>query len=218
MGWLERWLGGSPNDERRQAEALNKKAVECMARNELDRAEELLQSVIRMVPNMAAAHHNLGALYMNQQRYAQALKSMRRAVRLDPKDIESQVAIARIRGEMGEKEESLAEYVRICEQHPEDWRSHVSLGNALVGDDRLEEAIEHLEKAVRLGPREELTHLVLATSYERLGRLQEAIREYRAVRVTTGELQNRSAALAKVKELEQRLAEEEQEGAAEQEE
>ena len=205
---LQELLGANKSREERQAESLNKKAMDLIARNQLDRAEEALLQAIKIKPDMGAAHHNLGAVYLAQKKLSPALKHMRRAVRLDPHDIESQIAVARIYGDMGKREECLAEYTRICQEAPDDWRSQISLGNALLERGQTAEAIEHLERAVQLNPKEELTHLVLATAYERQGDLERAVKEYRAVRNTTRVRQNRSAASHKMRELQVRLVQE----------
>ncbi len=205
MGWLQNILGTRRrSSEERSADSLNKKAIGLIGRNQLDAAEELLTEVLRTSPDHAAAHHNLGALYLTQKRFPLALKHMRRAARLEPEDIETQIAIAKIYGDMGKKDESLAEYLRICEKSPDDWRSHISLGNALLERGRIDEAVGHLERAVQLDKKEQLTHLMLATAYERKGDLEQAIREYRAVRNVTRIGQNRSAASRKMKELQLR--------------
>lgn len=204
MGWLDRLgIGGKPSSQR-QAESLNKKAIDSLRQGKIDEAEKWLLEATRLAPDMAAAHHNLGAVYLTQKRHSQALKHMRLALQLDPGDVETRIAVAKIYGDMGKADRSMAEYERICADAPEDWRSRISLGNALLDRGRFEEAIEQLKKAVQLKPKEELTHLVLATAYERGGRLEMAIKEYRAVRNMTRIGQNRSAASEKMKELQLR--------------
>lgn len=206
MGWLERLLGGTHDPRKRQAEALNKKAVDLLTGSDWTESERLLLEALRLAPDMAAAHHNLSVVYLNQRRLALALKHARRAVQLDPRDLESQVAVARLYSDMGKKDDALAEYRRIVDKFPEDWRAHISLGNALLERGDTEQAISHLEKAARLAPRQELTHLMLATAHERSGNLDRAIQEYRAVRNTTRIKENRAAAADKIHELQQRAA------------
>ncbi|HEX9017500.1 MAG TPA: tetratricopeptide repeat protein [Chloroflexota bacterium] len=109
---------------------------------------------------------------------------------------------------MGKAGRALAEYRRICAELPWDWRSQISLGNALLERGEVDEAIGHLGKAVELKPGEELSHLVLAVGLERKGDLEGAIKEYREVRNRTRTGQNRSAASDKMKELKQRQSRE----------
>jgi Flp pilus assembly protein TadD len=98
----------------------------------------------------------------------------------------------------------LSEYRKVCAETPWDWRSQISLGNALVERGELDQAIKHLEKAVEIKPKEELAHLVLAVAQERKGDLDRAISEHREVHRTSILGSNRKAAADKVKELEKR--------------
>lgn len=206
MDWLARILGRQSDPDRNRAYALNKSAIEHIAREQFDEAETLLQEAIRLSPNTAAFHHNLGAVYMGQKRLAFALKEMRKATKLDPKDVETQVAIAKLLSDMGKTDEALAEYRQVCLNAPDDWRSHLSLGNALLEQEKLDEAMPHLEKAAELKPREELAQLVLAMAYEKAGVLDKAIKAYDMVRKVTRTGQNQKAASEKVAELRDRLS------------
>jgi tetratricopeptide (TPR) repeat protein len=78
---------------------------------------------------------------------------------------------------------------------------------ALLEQERTDEAIPHLEKAVELKPREELAQLVLAVAYEKAGTLDKAIKAYDAVRRVTRIRQNKKAASEKIEELQNRLSE-----------
>ncbi|HEX2923537.1 MAG TPA: tetratricopeptide repeat protein [Chloroflexota bacterium] len=211
MGLLDKLLGGlggSPaNPNRKKAESLNKKALQAVSQNRLDEAEGLLLEAIKVEPSLSAAHHNLGALYLNQRRFAQASKCIRRAIQLDPNDVESRIALAKVLSDMGKADEAFADYEWVCKQYPDDWRAQISYGNALLEKERLDEAIEHLEKAVILRSKEELTHLVLAAAYERRGDLEKAIKQYKAARGATKVNQNRAAASRKMHELQLRAAE-----------
>jgi tetratricopeptide (TPR) repeat protein len=206
VGWLQRSLSGVTIRRSTRAETLNKKAMRAMSNNHLDRAEQLLLEAVTLEPDLATAHHNLGALYLHQKRLPLALKHARRAARLDPDDVETHIAIAQVQMEMGKREKAIGEYNYIRERFPQDWRSHIALGNALLQADRASEAREPLERAVQLAPKEETAHLLLAMCCEATGDLEQALREYRMVKKTTRLRQNRTAADEKIRDLERRLA------------
>lgn len=96
MDWLGALRGGGKSAEERQAERLNKKAANLIVRGQLDEAETLLSQALKVAPNMGAIHHNLGTVYLNQRKFDPALKDLRRAVRLDPSDVESKIAVAKV--------------------------------------------------------------------------------------------------------------------------
>lgn len=201
MGWIHKLAGDKRTDEERWAVSLNRKALGAIEKGGLDEAQLQLEEALRLAPEMAEVHHNLGAVYLAQEKFSKAQKHIRRAVRLDPEDVESRVALAKVYADMGKAAEALAAYRDTCHRFPEDWRAQVSLGNALLEQGQVEDATVHLEKAVALKPKEEMVHLVLAVAYERLGRLDGAIREYEAVRRVSKLSQNRAAAEEKVTAL-----------------
>jgi len=201
MGWIHKLAGDKRTNEQRQAVSLNRKALIAMEKGKLDEAELQLEEALRLAPELADVHHNLGAVYLAQKKFSQAQRHIRRAVRLDPEDVESRVALAKVYADMGKAGEAMAAYRDSCARFPEDWRAQLSLGNALLENGRLEDATAHLEKAAALKPQEDMVHLVLAAAYERLGQMDAAIREYEAVRKVSKIAQNRSAAAEKVKAL-----------------
>jgi tetratricopeptide (TPR) repeat protein len=206
VAWLQRSLGGVTIRKSTRAETLNKKAMSAMLHNRLDKAEEMLLEAVKLEPDLATAHHNLGALYLHQKRLALALKHARHAARLDPGDIETQIAIAQVQMAMGKQERAIEEYQTIRDKFPQDWRSHISLGNALLQAGRVDEALEPLERAAQLAPKDETVHLMLAMCYEAAGSHEQALHQYRMVKRTTRLRQNRAAANEKIKALEERLA------------
>jgi tetratricopeptide (TPR) repeat protein len=72
-------------------------------------------------------------------------------------------------------------------QHVDEYDAHMSLGAALGGQGRLDEARDHFAAAVRLRPRADAAHLALAIALGRQGRRQEAARELdEALRLNPG--------------------------------
>jgi tetratricopeptide (TPR) repeat protein len=55
--------------------------------------------------------------------------------------------------------------------------SHYQLGNLALGSDKTREALQHLEAAAKLSPKNSKTHFALARLYRRLGRADDASKE-----------------------------------------
>ena len=55
--------------------------------------------------------------------------------------------------------------------------SHYQLGNLALGSDKTQEALQHLEAAAKLSPKNSKTHFALARLYRRLGRAEDASKE-----------------------------------------
>ncbi len=55
--------------------------------------------------------------------------------------------------------------------------AHYELGKFLLGRDKVNEALPHLEAAAKLDPENSKIHLALATAYRRVGRAEDAAQE-----------------------------------------
>ena len=60
---------------------------------------------------------------------------------------------------------------------PEDFNTHVALGQALLGTGDAAGAAKELEIAVKLAPDDSAVHYNLSTAYSRMGRKADAARE-----------------------------------------
>ena len=76
----------------------------------------------------------------------------------------------------GNDEESERCFVRAAELDPKDFASRVNLGRLELHRGRSERALEHLEEAVKLGPRQYDAIYTLAMAYRQTGRIEDADR------------------------------------------
>src|SRR6266576_6926255 len=72
-------------------------------------------------------------------------------------------------------------HARLIEIDPDDARAHKRLGRALGAQGKVNEGVAHLQKAIVLKPDEDEPHYDLASIYLRLGRMPEALNEFREV-------------------------------------
>ncbi len=141
------------------------------------------QSALRIYPNYADAHNNLGAILLESGRTTEAVAEYQAAVRLDPDypDAHSNLgsALSRIPGRLSEAISELETAVRL---DPENARRRAALGNVLLQTPgRTPEAIVQLETAVRIDPDDAGPHYQLGIALSQMpGRLPEAIHEIEA--------------------------------------
>ena len=142
------------------------------------------QRAVRIYPNYAEAHNNLGAVLLQSGRTTEAVAEYRAAVRLDPDypDAHSNLggALSRIPGRLSEATAELETAVRL---DPENARRRAALGNVLLQmPGRVFEAIGQLETAVRIDPELTDAHYSLALGLAQLpSRLPDAVVEFRRV-------------------------------------
>jgi tetratricopeptide (TPR) repeat protein len=136
----------------------------------LGEAEAEFREAIRLSPQYAEATANLGALYARQRRYAEALPFLRRAVALSPQfgNARGNLAFALDNAgvdlaQSGKPAEAVGLFKEAAELVPAEaifWRN---LGQALIEDGKIGEAVAPLERAVSLRPKGDGTNLARAS-------------------------------------------------------
>jgi Flp pilus assembly protein TadD len=81
-------------------------------------AATLLQSAIKVAPDMAAAYHAMGLLLVRQKQMGQALVQLQKALELDPGNVRYAYVCAVALFEQGQKEQAVSLLEQSLEQHP----------------------------------------------------------------------------------------------------
>jgi tetratricopeptide (TPR) repeat protein len=105
---------------------------------------------------------NLGAVYGRARNVELAVKTLERAVELNPNSIPARVNLASALSASGEFAAAIPHYETILQAEPNSANAHAHLARALVELDRVEAAAGHLETAVRLNPHDFAATLTLA--------------------------------------------------------
>jgi TolB-like protein/DNA-binding SARP family transcriptional activator/rhodanese-related sulfurtransferase len=138
------------------------------------------------------AHHIASRLLTRQGRTDEALAEAKRAVELDPNDVDGYTALARIYIKTGKPAEALEVSKKGQRLDPQgDVRGKFSyrLGESYFHLDRFEESAAEFEKYTRLLPSGEWGFLYLAAAYGYLDRKQEAesaLENFNQLRATRG--------------------------------
>jgi tetratricopeptide (TPR) repeat protein len=142
------------------------------------------QKALRIYPDYADAHNNLGAILLQSGHAPEAIAEYRAAVRIDPDypDAHSNLggALSQIPGQLPAAIAELETAVRL---DPENARRRLALGNVLLQTPgRLPEAIGQLETAVRIDPTLTDAHYSLAVGLAQIpARLPDAVIEFHTV-------------------------------------
>lgn len=158
---------------------------------------EEVRERIRLRPNDAELHGELGYLYTLEEEWEGARDAYRQAIRLDAADAISRYNLACALLETGETEEAIYQLREAIRVDPTDSEYHRILGQALDANGELEAAEEACRTAVRLKPDNERARCDLARVLYAQRKFEEAVSEGReAVRLLTEEtsLEDRLAA------------------------
>jgi protein O-mannosyl-transferase len=138
----------------------------------LGEAEAEFREAIRLAPQYAEATVNLGALYARQRRYAEAIPVLRRAVVLSPQSGSARGNLAFAldnagidlaqAGKPAEAVDLFREATELLPAEATFWRN---LGQGLIENGRVGEAVPALERAVALRPTGATERVWLARAY-----------------------------------------------------
>lgn len=142
------------------ARALFADAISAMRQQQWADAEPLLQQLIAEYPQLSGPHLNLGLLYLQTDKKAEAEQAFRRAIDINPNNLNAYNQLAILKREQGAFAEAETYYQQALAIWPYHAPSHRNLGilyDLYLG--RLEKALEHFEKyqALQETPNKQLT-------------------------------------------------------------
>jgi protein O-mannosyl-transferase len=172
-------LGNALDDEGRTAEAMAQ-----------------YEEVLRLKPDLAEAHSNLGNLLAKTPgRTPEAIAEYEAAVRLKPDYEPAHKNLANALDSEGRTAEAIAQSEEALRLRPGDAEAHSNLGSELTNmPGRLDDAIAQCEMAIRLKPELAAAHSSLGNALSRVpGRLDEAIAQCeKAVSLNPGDAKARN--------------------------
>jgi tetratricopeptide (TPR) repeat protein len=156
------------------------------ARDELRRAAELN-------PALPGVHSLLGQALQRMADGAGAEAAYRRALEQDPNDFDANLQLGNMRRDEGRFDEALAYLTRAARLRADDLGVLYGLGSLHLSRGDYAKACEALEPLVARAPEFQQGHALLAMTYARLGRTQEAERERAFAQKLTTERQGKEA-------------------------
>jgi superkiller protein 3 len=144
----------------------------------LGKAVAALHEEIRLKPDLAAAHTNLGLVLHDQRKPAEAIAEFRTAIRLKPHDAWARSYLGGALREQGKLAEAMAELREATRLEPDLAAAHNNLGGTLHDLGKLAEAIVEFREAIRLKP-DAQSHSNLGGALIGQGKLSEAMAELR---------------------------------------
>ena len=137
------------------------------------------QKSVKLDPQDAGAHYNLGVTLQELGRLKEAEASYRQSITLKPKLAEVHHNLGVILQEQGRFKEAEASYRQSITLKPDLAQTHHSLGNVMIKQGRLKEAEASYRQAIKLKPDFAKAHNNLGNIMINQGRLKEAEASYR---------------------------------------
>ncbi len=143
------------------------------------RAKSLIEGLLLKYPRESMLHYTYGNLLVSWREYDAAGKEFRAELALNPTSLSARLALASLGLTSGKISEALPYALEASKMSPDFYLAHLYLGRLLIRTGRLNEGCKELEIARGLSPSNSEVRYVLATTYRRLGRVEDAQREYK---------------------------------------
>jgi tetratricopeptide (TPR) repeat protein len=140
-----------------------------------------LQSAVERDPKNKDAWYYLGRAFYTKSQRAEARQAFLALLNLDPRDSRAQNNLGLIYETDGRPSAAIDAYRKAIawqalSQHPSE-QPYVNLGNLLMEQGQINEALPALERAVELAPNNAFCHMTLGIAYRQLHKLDQAQRE-----------------------------------------
>jgi tetratricopeptide (TPR) repeat protein len=123
-----------------------------LLKNQPYAAMRQFQEAIRLKPDYAEAHYNLGFALDQQGQTDAAIGEYETAIRLDPDDAESHNGIGHVLAEKGELAEAIRQFQEAIRLKPDYTDAHYNLGIQFDNQGQTDAAIHQFKEALRLQP------------------------------------------------------------------
>jgi tetratricopeptide (TPR) repeat protein len=134
---------------------------------------------VKINPDNAEAHNNLGVLLKDLGRYDEAEEEYREAIRANTDHTVAHYNLGSLLYNLGRYDEAEEECREAISIRPVDATAHYNLGVLLKNLGQYDEAEEEYREAIKIHPDSAATHYTLGVLLKDLGRYDEAEEEYR---------------------------------------
>ncbi len=179
-------------DERTLYEATLRRNPECwLCHNNLatpklygssaDLAEAVthLRESLRINPDDAEAHNNMGGVYQRMGRFEDAIAEHTKALRLNPQLVEARYNIGLCNQSLNRLDEARVQYTEAIRAQPDYAMAHYNLATTLTALGLIDQAEAEFKEALRLTPEFAPAHDGLGFVLLRSGRIPDAVTEFK---------------------------------------
>lgn len=163
-------------------------------------AEECCRRALAIKPNLALAHHALGAALQCQGRMQEAMAAYQAAIRLKPDFAAAHYFLANLFKDLGAVNEAERHYREAIGLEPEYLEALGNLGALMMNQEKPGDALELLQKALKLSPKAPQVLCNIGSILEQEGRFDEAREKFRQALVYAPDFVDALAMLAGIEE------------------
>lgn len=164
-----------------QAHELNAESLEIQGK--WDQAEKEYRQIMQKDPHQPGIHFKLGRLLLSAPNpppdaAEQAKQEFQEELQIDPSNAGAEYILGELARQAQDSGAAIQHFSRATKLDPNLSEAFLGLGMALISAKRFPDAVPALEAAVKLEPRNPGAHYNLGLAYTRVGRKEEAERQF----------------------------------------
>ncbi len=129
-----------------------KEAAKQIREGNLEKAESLLNDILRGNPDVGYAHMLLGNIHYKNKNYMGAIEAYERSMELSPDLAPAPLMMGMTYRAMKDTDNALAQFDQALQLDPSQLNVYLQMGRTQIGADHLDEARGTVEKALSLNP------------------------------------------------------------------
>jgi Tfp pilus assembly protein PilF len=176
-----------------QVHELNAEALETQGK--WGDAEAEYREVLKKDPQLSGIHYRIARLLLSAppagtqaDAKAKARRELEEELKIDPNNAGAEYVLGELDRQDGKDQTAVDHFSRATKLDAGFEDAFVGLGRALLSADRAADAIPPLEAAVKLDSDSPIAHFNLATAYSRVGRKEEAARQFSLLKQVSDKL------------------------------
>ncbi len=154
------------------------RAIDAFARSDVAKAEIDVREVTKAHPEYVPAWLMLGDMLQSTQRPQEALAAFQAAAKADPSNPRAIANQGMLAAQLGDPAKAV-EYLNFAITLDDSAGIRATLGNAYLALDQATQAVQHLEKAIELAPREGRYRVNLGEAYLKADQLELAATRFK---------------------------------------
>lgn len=140
----------------------------------IEDAIRAFERALELDPRLEVARTNVEVAYLDSGHFDRRVETLRERIRRDPTDVDARDALARTFLLAGRPEDAAREWLALLNERPDNTALHMKLAYAEAERDRIERALELIDRALGLEPDLAALHLQRAELLHEAGRSGDA--------------------------------------------
>ncbi|HLJ44869.1 MAG TPA: tetratricopeptide repeat protein [Bryobacteraceae bacterium] len=168
---------------------------------EIAKAVAEYRVLLKRTPDRPGIHYRIGGLILSQpgspNSSEEARKEFEAELKINPQNAGAEYYLGELSRQENKLPAAIEHFTRATQFYPGFADAFYGLGRSLLDSGKPADAVAPLEAAAKLAPQNPTTHFALATAYQRLGRKEDANREFALQKSTSEKINQNTKTLRK---------------------